>query len=118
MELYLETCDAVELIQGVADTVRPLIEKNENALEIKCVGELGAIHADMTKTRQALLNLLSNASKFTHGGTITLEAERETPGGRDWFSFRIRDTGFGMTAETIARLIKPFTQADAPTARK
>ena len=118
MELYLETFDAAEMIQGVADTVRPLVEKNGTALEITCLGDLGTLHADMTKTRQALLNLLGNASKFTKGGTVTLEASRESAGGRDWFVFRVRDTGIGMTADQLARLFRPFTQADASTTRK
>ncbi len=118
MDLYLETFDVAEMVKAVADTVRPLVERNETALVVTCVGDLGTMHADMTKTRQALLNLLSNASKFTQGGTVTLEAERGASGGRDAFTFRVRDTGIGMTAEQVARLFRAFTQADASTTRK
>ncbi len=118
MDLYLETFDAAEMVQGVADTVKPLVEKNGTSLEVSCLPDLGALHADMTKTRQALLNLLSNASKFTQGGKVTLEASRETSGGREWLLFRVRDTGIGMTGEQLARLFRPFTQADASTTRK
>ncbi len=118
MELYLETFDISEAVRGVADTVRPLVEKNGNTLTVTCPDGLGAIHADLTKTRQALLNLLSNASKFTHDGTIALEAARESVEGGEWIVFRIRDSGIGMTAEQLARLFRPFTQADASTTRK
>ncbi|MCA1684891.1 MAG: PAS domain S-box protein, partial [Planctomycetia bacterium] len=118
MEIYLETFDAAEMARGVADTVKPLFEKNGNTLELRCVGDLGTIHADMTKTRQALLNLLSNASKFTQEGVVTLEVGRETVADREWFAFRVRDTGIGMTDDQLARLFRPFTQADASTTRK
>jgi PAS domain S-box-containing protein len=118
MDLYLETFDAAEAVRAVAETVRPLVVKNDNALAVEVPDDLGTIRADLTKTRQALLNLLSNASKFTHGGTITLSAAREASGGREWFVFRVRDTGIGMGPDQVARLFRPFTQADGSTTRK
>jgi PAS domain S-box-containing protein len=117
MDLYLETFDAGEMVRGVAETVRPLVEKNGNALAVSCPADLGPILADQTKARQALLNLLSNAAKFTRDGTVTLEAARESSGGHDGLVFRVRDTGIGMTPEEVARLFRPFTQADASTTR-
>jgi len=122
MDLYLETFDAAAAVRAVADTVRPLVDKNGNALEVDCPDGLGTIHADLTKFRQALLNLLSNASKFTHGGVITLSASREPAdpetGGEGAFVVRVRDTGIGMSADQVARLFRPFTQADASTTRR
>lgn len=120
MDLYLETFDAADAVRGVAETVRPLVDKNGNALVIEIPDGLGSVHADLTKFRQALLNLMSNASKFTHDGTITLSATREpsAEGQADWFVVRVKDSGIGMTPEQLARLFRPFTQADASTTRK
>jgi PAS domain S-box-containing protein len=118
MELYLETFDVAEMVDGVASTIRPLVERNANTLEVRCGESLGAMHSDLTKVRQALLNLLSNASKFTEHGTITLEVERERADDKDWLVLRVRDTGIGMTAEQLNKLFQPFTQADASTTRK
>jgi PAS domain S-box-containing protein len=118
MELYLETFDVEPMVRDVAATVQPLIAKNENALELKFGADLGAMHADLTKVRQVLFNLLSNASKFTHNGRITLEAHGEDPGGKPTVVFHIRDTGIGMSADQVEKLFQPFTQADASTTRK
>jgi CheY-like chemotaxis protein len=76
------------------------------------------MHSDVTRVRQCLLNLLSNACKFTDKGTITLAVTRVTEGGGDWLRFRVSDTGIGMTAEQLGKLFQPFTQAEASTARK
>jgi len=118
MDLFLEPFDVAGLVRGVADTVRPLVERGGNALTVVCGEGLGAIHADLTKTRQVLLNLLSNASKFTQGGSVSLAAGRERAGGDDWLVFRVRDSGIGMSAEQLARLFQPFTQADPSTTRR
>ncbi len=115
MELYLETFDVRETIEAVATTVQPLIEKNGNRLELRCEAQLGSMHSDATRIRQVLLNLLSNASKFTQAGTISLEAER---GGADWLTFRVVDTGIGMTPEQLARVFEAFAQAESTTATK
>ena len=118
MQLYLETFEVVSLIQDVATTVRPLVEKNANRLEVHAPVDLGAMRADVTKVRQCLFNLLSNASKFTNKGAIALEAERERADDQDWMVFRVRDSGIGMSPEQMDRLFQAFTQADASTTRK
>ncbi len=119
MELYLERLSVEQVLQEVASTVRPLVEKNGNRLELRAGGALGQMRADQTKVRQILLNLLSNASKFTEQGTIALSAERERDAqGAEWVLFQVRDTGIGMTSEQLARLFQPFTQADASTTRR
>jgi len=113
IELYVEEFDLGVVIQEVVDTVKPLADTNGNTLHV--VGrDVGTILADATKTRQILLNLLSNACKFTERGTITLEAARRT----DAVTVAVRDTGIGMSAEQIERLFKVFGQADASTTRK
>jgi signal transduction histidine kinase/CheY-like chemotaxis protein len=118
MELYLETFDVSNLLEDVATTVQLLVQKNSNVLELHCPPNLGAMRADMTKVRQSLFNLLSNASKFTKNGKITLEAAREnSPVKGDWMVFRVSDTGIGMTPEQQERVFEAFSQADASTAR-
>ena len=119
MEVYAETFDAAVMVRDVASTVRGLVAKKGNTLELRLAPGLGAMHSDVTKVRQVLLNLLSNAAKFTEGGTITLFAERGPGrGGRDWLTFRVSDTGIGMTEEQLAKLFQRFQQADASTTRK
>jgi signal transduction histidine kinase/CheY-like chemotaxis protein len=118
MELYLETFDISNLLEEVSTTVQLLVQKNSNVLEVRCPADLGAMRADMTKVRQSLFNLLSNASKFTKNGKITLEAARENlPTKGDWIVFRVSDTGIGMTPEQQERVFEAFSQADASTAR-
>ncbi len=114
MGLYLETFDVSHLITEVQATVQPLIDKNGNTLVVDCTSDVGTIHADLTKVRQVLLNLLSNASKFTENGTITLTVAKQESEVR----FTVSDTGIGMTADQLARLFQPFTQADESTTRK
>jgi PAS domain S-box-containing protein len=118
MELYLETFDVATMVADVADTVQPLLLKKDNRLEVRCAAGMGAMHADLTKVRQVLFNLVSNACKFAEKGAITLEVARQEQDGREGLIFRVSDTGIGMTAEQIARLFQPFTQADASTTRK
>ena len=118
MELYLETFDISNLLEDVSNTVQLLVQKNSNVLEVRCPANLGAMRADMTKVRQSLFNLLSNASKFTKNGKINLEAARElSPTKSDWIVFRVSDTGIGMTPEQQDRVFEAFSQADASTAR-
>jgi len=118
MELYLETFEVSRLIEDVVSTVQPLVEKNANTLEIHHADDLGTMYADLTKVRQSLFNLLSNAVKFTEQGTITLDVVRETVDGTDWVTFRVSDTGIGMTPEQVEKLFQAFSQAEALTARK
>src|SRR5581483_2165025 len=94
------------------------VAKNENTLELHLTDDLGSMKADVTKVRQILFNLLSNACKFTDHGTISLHVERNTIAGRDWVNFRVRDTGIGISPEQQANLFKEFAQADVSIARK
>ncbi len=118
MDLFLETIDVSSLMDGVVTTVMPLVEKNNNELEVRSGDGLGRMHTDLTKVRQTLLNLLSNASKFTEKGRITLSVRRESVNGVDWLEFTVSDTGIGMSEEQVVRLFKDFTQADSSTTRK
>ena len=118
MDLFLENFDLSTMIDEVASTIRPIVEKNANALHIECAADLGAMHTDQMKVRQALFNLLSNAAKFTQKGSITLEAGRESMDGREWIVFRVTDTGIGLSPEQIVKLFRDFTQADASTTRR
>ena len=118
MELFFESFDLANLIEEVASTIQPAVQKNANKLLIQCAPDLGVMHADQIKVRQALFNLLSNAVKFTHEGNITLEAGRQYMDGNEWIVFRVTDTGIGLSTEQIVKLFQDFTQADASTTRK
>jgi GAF domain-containing protein/CheY-like chemotaxis protein len=118
MELYLESFDVASLVRDIAAVIQPLAAKNGNRLEVRCPEGIGAMRADLTKVRQALFNLLSNACKFTERGTVSLAVAREAAGGRDWMVFGVTDTGIGMTPEQVARLFEAFSQADAATTRR
>ena len=120
MDLYLESFEIGILAQEVATTVRPLVEKNANRLIVNLPPQPVAMHADLTKVRQMLLNLLSNACKFTEHGTITLTLlrEREETAGGDVVLVSVSDTGIGMTAKQMDRLFEAFSQAEASTTSK
>jgi signal transduction histidine kinase/DNA-binding response OmpR family regulator len=118
MELFLETFDIKALIDDVKSTILPLVEKNGNALEVHYPADLPSMHADVTRVRQVLFNLLSNASKFTEQGTISLDVASEPSAAGDWISFKVQDTGIGLTPEQLGKLFQAFTQADASTSRK
>ncbi len=118
MELFLESFDVAGMVNEVACTFQPMVETNANTLHVELAPDLGAMHADQIKVRQALFNLLSNAVKFTQNGNITLEAGRESMDGQEWIEFRITDTGIGLSADQIVKLFQDFTQADASTTRK
>src|SRR6202011_2957746 len=89
----------------------PLAAKNGNQVAIHCDAAIGTMHADQMRLRQALLNLLSNANKFTERGTITVDARQEQANGRDWVTIAVADTGIGMTAEQMGKLFQEFSQA-------
>ena len=118
MDLYLETFDVGKTVRDVTATIQPLVDKKGNKLEVHIAEDLPDMHADMTKVRQSLFNLLSNASKFTENGRITLDVSREDEEGAPWVLMRVTDTGIGMTEEQVAKLFEPFTQADRSTTRK
>ncbi|HET7745750.1 MAG TPA: response regulator, partial [Vicinamibacteria bacterium] len=118
MELYLETFDVRPLVEDVKATIHPLVEKNANILEVNCPADIGHMHADVTRVRQVLFNLLSNASKFTEKGEVRLDVTRQDAPDGDWLTFRVADSGIGMTPEQLSRLFQAFTQADASTSRR
>jgi PAS domain S-box-containing protein len=139
MDLYLETFPLSTLLDNLMVTTQPLAQKNGNILQLHSAPDLGNMNADMAKVRQVLLNLLSNAAKFTENGTITLTVEKETTnsrgaggqGGRGEIIspapplprspailFRVSDTGIGLTPEQMEHLFEAFKQADSSTTRK
>jgi len=141
MDLYFETFDIATVIEEVASTAAPLIEKNGNTLNLHQISNMGTMHGDVTKVQQILLNLLSNAAKFTQNGTITLTASREKIAGhsseprpentsepaatsqssiasKEFLVVNCTDTGIGMNPEQLQHIFQPFTQADVSTTRK
>jgi PAS domain S-box-containing protein len=118
MDLRLEPFDIALLVQEMVTTIQPLVEKSCNTLQVRCASDLGTMQADLSKVRQALVNLLSNACKFTEQGTITLEVAREMVHGVAWVKFRVTDTGIGMAPEQLEKLFQAFVQADASTTRQ
>ncbi len=118
MDLFLETFDVDRMVHEVSTTIKPLIDRKGNRLQVRLTPDLPQMHADLTKVRQSLFNLLSNASKFTEQGDITLDVNTEQTGGQTWVVLRVQDTGIGMTREQISKLFEPFTQADRSTTRK
>lgn len=118
MDLFLEQVNLPNLIDEVVGMIQPLVEKNNNTLHVNIENGFELFHTDQTKIRQALFNLLSNASKFTNQGKIYLEIEKVINAENKWAMFRVRDTGIGMTDQQIQKLFNPFTQADSSTTRK
>ena len=118
MDIYLETFPVAEMIQDVQATIQPLVEKNSNSLEIDCPDSVGSIHSDVTKVKQGLFNLLSNATKFTEQGKISLRISKVTEEGAEWVNFAVADTGIGMTEEQMGGLFQAFAQAEASTSRR
>jgi signal transduction histidine kinase len=116
MTMYLEDFDVATLVSEAESIIRPSVEKNRNSFVIDCPADIGVMHGDLVKMKQVLFNLLSNAAKFTEGGTITLTVRRHMEPAT--YTFAIRDTGIGITAEQISRLFEAFSQAEAHTARK
>ena len=118
MELALSSFALAPLINDVVKTIEPLAAKNTNQVAISCDAATGTMHADQMRLRQALLNLLSNANKFTERGTITIDARPGQENGREWITLAVTDTGIGMTAEQIGKLFQEFSQASSNTASK
>ena len=118
MELFMETVDVGQMLSDIESTVTPLVQQKGNKLVIDCNAEIGTINTDLTKIRQTILNLLSNAAKFTENGTVTLSVNRQNRSGVGWMIFEVIDTGIGMSSEQMSRVFEPFSQADASTTRE
>jgi signal transduction histidine kinase len=118
MELHLESFPLAPLIEDVAKTIEPMATKNANQVAVQCDAEIGTLHADQMRLRQALLNLMSNANKFTDHGTITIDARQGQEGSRGSVTISVADTGIGMTAEQMGKLFQEFSQASSTTASK
>jgi signal transduction histidine kinase len=118
MELWLEDIDIKTFVGSIKDLIAPVVEKNNNSLVLICPANIGTMHTDIVRLRQSIINLLSNASKFTHNGGVKLTVSRHSETLGDWIHFEIQDTGIGMTPEQISTLFKPFTQATATTTQK
>jgi signal transduction histidine kinase len=118
MELQLESFALAPLIANVVKTIEPLAAKNANQVAVQCDAEIGTLHADQMRLRQALLNLMSNANKFTERGTINIDGRQGQENGRDWITLAVADTGIGMTPEQMGRLFQEFSQASSTTASK
>ena len=115
MDVFIEPVDIHALVKEVLSIVKPLADKNENAVEVICPADIGSFRSDQTKVKQCLLNLMSNANKFTTKGVLTLTVAREEDA---QVCFRVSDTGVGMTEEQLGRLFQAFSQADASTTKR
>jgi signal transduction histidine kinase len=118
IETFPEDIDIDSLIDEVSITANPLMEKSNNTLSIERGKQLGRAWQDQTKLRQTLFNLLSNAAKFTHDGTVTLHVNRTVQAGVDWLTFAISDTGIGIARDKLDQVFEEFTQADSSTTRE
>ncbi len=118
MELFIEPFEVRQMIEEVTNTSRPLAEKNGNTLHIDCPDSVGSISADLTRVRQCLFNLLSNACKFTKDGRVELQARRESHAGREWVLLNVIDSGIGIEGEQLKSIFGAFRQADASTTRQ
>ncbi len=118
MDLYLEKFAVQDVLAEVEAVARPLVEQHQNEFALDVQGDPGVMHADQTKLRQCLLNLLSNAAKFTEAGTIRLNVRRTNETDGDWLAFAVSDTGIGMTEEQQSRLFHAFSQAEASTSSR
>ena len=118
MELHLESFALAPLIDSVIKTVEPLAAKNGNQVTVHCDAGIGTMHADQMRLRQAMLNLMSNANKFTERGTITVDARHGQENDCDWITLAVTDTGIGMTPEQMGKLFQEFSQASSSTASK
>ncbi len=118
MDLYLEDFSVQGVLTEVEAVARPLVEQKRNQFVLNVADEPGAMHADLTKVKQCLLNLLSNAAKFTEAGTVTLALQWTREADGDWLTFAITDTGIGMSEEQQGKLFQAFSQAEASTSSK
>ena len=117
MNVFLETTEIVAICEYTVATIRPLAERNNNRLVLDCPTDIGEMYSDVTKIRQVLFNLLSNACKFTQHGEVTLAVRREEGPEGDWITFSVSDTGIGMSEDQMQNLFEAFSQADATISR-
>jgi signal transduction histidine kinase len=118
IELKINSFDLNEMIREVVANVQPMVSKNRNKLVVKCPSNLGTVSTDQTKLRQAALNLMSNAAKFTEDGTIILSVQRRKSLAGDWIEIQVQDTGIGIAEEDIGTLFQNFGQANHTTSSK
>jgi signal transduction histidine kinase len=118
IELNIEEFDLNDMVREVIATVQPMIAEKKNRLIVRCPSNLGIVSTDQTKLRQAALNLLSNAAKFTQEGTITLGVQRRKREAGDWIEIQVQDTGIGIAESEIGQLFQNFGQANRSTSRK
>jgi len=117
MDIYLETFEVPGMVGEVVSTIDTLVKKNGNRLQVEVDEAIGEMRADITKVRQALLNLLSNAAKFTHEGVIGLMVQGEQEDGVDWIRMSVSDSGIGIPPDKIDHVFDEFSQADETTTR-
>jgi signal transduction histidine kinase/DNA-binding response OmpR family regulator len=117
MDLFLERFEVQEMLNDVVSTVQPLVAKKGNELVVEGSDQAGSVRADLTKVRQTLFNLLSNAAKFTENGKITLAVFYTTEEGRKWLNLSVKDEGIGIASDKLDTLFDEFTQADESTTR-
>jgi signal transduction histidine kinase len=118
MELAVSSFAVAPLIADVVKTIEPIAAKNSNKVAVHCAADMGTMQADQMRLRQALLNLMSNANKFTERGGISIDARQGQENGRDWITIAVADTGIGMTPEQMGKLFQEFSQASSTTASK
>ncbi|HEY6969093.1 MAG TPA: ATP-binding protein [Candidatus Angelobacter sp.] len=118
MELFLETFPIEKVVVDALSIVSPMIAKHGNVCQLEFESDLGAMEGDITKVRQVLFNLISNAAKFTRDGTITVRVKTHRIDDVGWVHFQIRDTGIGLSAEQLSKLFVPFQQADSSVTRR
>ncbi len=118
MDLHFENVDLHKLLSEVRMLVTPLMDKNGNTFEVEAPADIGVMHVDLVKLKQSLINILSNAAKFTKDGVVKLTLSKDVSEPRKpMFRFAVKDSGIGMNEEQVGRLFQAFTQADASTTR-
>ena len=117
MDMFLEEFDIAKMIEEAASTVTTLVEKNNNVLDIQVEENIGSMHADMTKVRQMVFNLVSNAAKFTSDGIVGIQASAMEKEGKPFIRLTVTDTGIGIPEDKLDHIFEEFTQADSSTTR-
>lgn len=118
VDMYVEAVEVDSLVKDALSTVQPLVEQKGNKLVVNLEDNVGVMYSDVTRLRQCLFNILSNACKFTENGTVTVDVLRESADEAEWINFKITDTGIGMTEEQVNKVFEAFSQADSSTTRK